>query len=93
MLTKLTDLPSVGKAVASDLVSIGICAPNDFKGRDMLIIFNDLTKMVMGRRHDPCVYCTLLSVRHFLDTNEALPWWQFTTKGKADMALQSRSQS
>ena len=92
MLTKLTALPNIGKAIANDLLAIGIGSPGDFKGKDALKIFNDL-KAVMGHRHDPCVYYTLLSVKHFMDTGESLPWWKFTAKGKADLALNPRSKS
>jgi hypothetical protein len=36
----------------------------------------------MGHRHDPCVLYTLISVKHFLKSGEALPWWNFTAEGK-----------
>ena len=88
MLTKLTDLPNIGKAIATDLLAIGIASPADFKGRDALVIF-DALKAVMGHRHDPCVYYTLLSVQHFMETGDSLPWWKFAAKGKADLALNS----
>ena len=39
----------------------------------------------MGKRHDPCVYYTLLSVQHFGKTSESLPWWNFTEQGKIDL--------
>ena len=90
MLTELTTLPNIGKAIATDLLAIGIGSPDDFKGNDALKIFNDL-KAVMGRRHDPCVYYTLLSVEHFIKTGESLPWWKFTAKGKADLGLDKRN--
>ncbi len=51
MLTKLTALPNIGKAIAGDLLALGINSPDDFKGNDVLKIFNDL-KAVMGQRHD-----------------------------------------
>lgn len=92
MLTKLTALPNIGKAIASDLQAIGICSPVDIKDVDPLNIFNDL-KAVMGHRHDPCVYYTLLSVKHFMDSGESFPRWKFTTKHKADLALNTRSKS
>ena len=92
MLTKLTVLPNIGKAIASDLLAIGIGSHDDFKGHDALKIFNDM-KAVMGHRHDPCVYYTLLSVKHFMDSGESLPWWQFMAKDKADLALSKRSES
>ena len=86
MLTKLTELPNIGKAIAADLVAIGIFTPKDFDGRDALEIFNDL-KAVMGRRHDPCVYYTLLAVKHFMETGESLPWWRFAAQGKNELTL------
>ena len=86
MLLTLTDLPNVGKAIALDLVSIGVNSPDDFGGREPMDMFNAL-KVPMGKRHDPCVYYTLLSVKHFLDTGERLPWWSFTARGKADLRV------
>lgn len=83
---KLTDLPNIGNAIATDLMAIGIRSPDDLKGRDSLKIFNEL-KNVMEHRHDPCVYYTLLSVDYFMQTGVSLPWWKFTAKGKADLAL------
>ena len=92
MLTKLTALQNIGKAIAGDLLALGINSRDDFKGNDVLKIFNDL-KAVMGHRHDPCVYYTLLSVKHFMDTGESLPWWKFTAQGKAELALNARRKS
>jgi DNA transformation protein len=92
LLTKLTDLPNIGKSIATDLMAIGIGSPADFKGSDALEIFSDL-KAVMGHRHDPCVYYTLLSVKYFMETGKSLPWWKFTAMGKADLALISRDKS
>jgi DNA transformation protein len=90
MLTKLTDLPNIGIAIAADLEKIGIGSPDDFNGRDMLTIFNDL-KLVMDRRHDPCVYYTLLAVKHFMETGVSKPWWHFTLQGEGDLAVKLRS--
>lgn len=85
---KLTDLPNIGKAIAADLESIGIIDPGDLENQNPLNIFNDL-KNVMGHRHDPCVYYTLLSVQHFMKTGEAQPWWNFTKQGKIDLKRNS----
>jgi DNA transformation protein len=63
MVANLTDLPKIGKAIAADLMSIGIGLPEDLEGRDPLKMFNEL-KVTMGHRYDPCVYYTLLSVQH-----------------------------
>ena len=90
MLTELTALPNIGKAIATDLLAIGIGSHDDFKGKDALKIFDDL-KAAMGHRHDPCVYYTLLSVEHFIKTGESLPWWKFTAIGKADLSFNRRN--
>lgn len=90
MLTELTTLPNIGKAIAADLRAIGIRSPDDLKNTSALKIFNDL-RAVMGHRHDPCVYYTLLSVKHFIKAGEPLPWWKFTAQGKADLALEKRT--
>ena len=84
MTYSLTELPNVGKAIASDLQKIGIATSSEIEQRDALAIFEELRE-VMGNRHDPCVYYTLLSVKHFLLTGDALPWWKFTDQGKRDL--------
>lgn len=80
-LTRLEDLPNIGKSIAADLRSIGITHPDQLSRLEPLAVFHELTR-VMGHRHDPCVLYTLLSARHFLDKGEALPWWTFTAEGK-----------
>ena len=84
MNNSLTDLPNIGKAIASDLKKIGISSSSDLEKRNPLSVFDEL-RTVMGHRHDPCVYYTLLSVQHFLQTGESLPWWKFTEQGKIDL--------
>lgn len=79
--TKLEDFPNIGKSIASDLRAIGIFHPQQLAGRDPLAIYIELGD-VMGHRHDPCVLYTLMSVQHFLESGEALPWWTFTGEGK-----------
>lgn len=81
-ITRLEDLPNIGKSMANDLRSIGITRPEEIKERAPLNVYNDL-KEPMGRRHDPCVLYTLLSVVHFLGSSERIPWWKFTAEGKS----------
>lgn len=78
--TQLEDLPNIGKAIAADLRRIGILRPDQLVRRDPIAIFRELSE-VMGHRHDPCVLYTLLSVKHFHECGEALPWWNFTAEG------------
>ncbi|MBU0664260.1 MAG: helix-hairpin-helix domain-containing protein [Proteobacteria bacterium] len=78
---QLENLPNIGKAIAADLRRIGIVHPDQLARREPLAIYRELSE-VMGRRLDPCLLYTLLSVKHFLDGGEALPWWNFTAEGK-----------
>lgn len=80
-LTKLEELPNIGKSIASDLRAIGILHPHQLAKRDPLATYIALAG-VMGHRHDPCVLYTLISAKHFLERGEALPWWKFTEQGK-----------
>ena len=83
-------MPNIGKAIAKDLMSIGIHSPRQLAGRDPLAIFNELA-VVMGHRPDPCVLYTLMSVKHFLDKGQVLPWWKFTAEGKKLLTTQNKS--
>lgn len=83
--TKLEELPNIGKSIASDLRAIGIFLPQQLAGRAPLATYIELGG-VMGSRHDPCVLYTLMSVQHFLESREALPWWTFTGEGKRLLA-------
>lgn len=78
---KLEDLPNIGKSIAADLRAIGILYPHQLTEQEPLAIYNELAS-VMGHRHDPCVLYTLISVRHFLDTGDALLWWKFSGQGR-----------
>ena len=83
--TRLIDLPNIGKSIAIDLHALGIFLPSDIAQQDPLALYHALAT-VMGHRHDPCVLYTLLSVKHYLDHGEILPWWTFTAKGKKLLA-------
>jgi DNA transformation protein len=82
---QLEDIPNIGKSIASDLRSLGINDPQQLQTRDPLQTYLSLADG-MGRRHDPCVFYTLLAARHFLQYGEAIPWWKFTAQGKAMLA-------
>jgi pathogenicity locus Cdd1 protein len=82
---RLEDLPNIGKSIAADLRHIGILSPGQLAGSEPLAVFRALAE-VMGNRHNPCVLYTLLSVRHFLETGVALPWWKFTEQGRKLLA-------
>lgn len=76
---KLEHLPNIGKAIATDLRSIGIEHPEQLKIRESLDIFNELAN-VMGHRHDPCLLDCLISAKRFLEGEPAKPWWSYTNE-------------
>jgi DNA transformation protein len=78
---QLTDLPNIGKAMAADLMAIGIHAPSQLAYRDPMAVFRELAP-VMGHRHDPCVLYTLLAVKQYLNGGPAMPWWKFAPEGR-----------
>ena len=91
-LKHLTDLPNIGKAIAADLFAIGIHSPGELQAKDAWAVYCEL-RGVMGHRHDPCVFYTLLSVNHYLTSGESVPWWKFTAQGKTKMAQELRGKS
>lgn len=83
--TRLEDLPNIGKSIADDLRGLGIADPAALARRQPLEIYQSLAGP-MGKRHDPCVFYTLLAAEHFLKTAEPVPWWKFTSQGKRILA-------
>lgn len=78
---RLEELPNIGKAIAADLRAVGIREPRQLAELEPLAVYMRLAA-VMAERHDPCVFYTLLAARHFLDSGEARPWWQFVNEGR-----------
>ncbi|MDE2440058.1 MAG: helix-hairpin-helix domain-containing protein [Betaproteobacteria bacterium] len=85
----LIDLPNIGRAMAAELHLLGIHTPEQLKGRDPYVLYQELA-IVTGRRQDPCVLDTFISITRFMDGGEALPWWTYTAERK--MAMQQRSE-
>jgi hypothetical protein len=84
-LERLEDLPNIGRAMAADLRRIGIHRPADLAGRDPFELYEDLGRAT-GRRQDPCVLDVFMSVTHFMDGGDALPWWTFTAARRRRVA-------
>jgi len=78
---ELEELPNIGKAIAADLRAAGITAPRQLAELEPLAVYVRLAG-VMAERHDPCVLYTLLAARHFLDSGQGRPWWEFTAEGR-----------
>ena len=81
VISRLEDLPNIGKSIAADLRGLGILSPAELLDHDPLETFDALA-VITGHRHDPCILYTLMAVAHFQKTGEPLPWWKFTGQGK-----------
>ena len=80
-VSRLEDLPNVGKASADDLHLIGIEHPKDLIGQEPAEMYERLC-VISGKRHDPCVIDVFMSIVHFMESGESLPWWSFTESRK-----------
>lgn len=76
-ITKLTDLPNIGKASANDLRLLGIQWPSQLVGKCPFELYQRLCQET-GQRHDPCVIDVFMSVTRFMDGELPRPWWEFT---------------
>lgn len=89
MKSDLESLPNIGKSIAADLRAIGITSSRDLQRKRPIQVYHQL-ETTMGHRHDPCVLYTLLAAKHFLETSEKRPWWEFTAEGKVALRVKDR---
>ena len=81
-VSKLTDLPNIGKIVAADLKSIGITEPSQLAGQDPYDLYIRFCT-AFGERQDPCMLDVLMSIIDFMDGGEPRVWWEYTPVRKA----------
>lgn len=75
--------------MAIALRSIGIDHPKKLIGKDPLELFEALCER-RGERSDPCVIDVFMSIIHFMEGGESLPWWSFTHQRKEKMGRKNR---
>lgn len=80
-VSRLEMLPNVGKAIADDFRRIGIDHPKKLIGKDPVELYKKLCK-ISGKKQDPCILDVFMSVVHFMNGGDPLPWWSFTNKRK-----------
>lgn len=80
-VTKLTDLPNIGKTVANDLKSVGITHPDQLVGVDPYDLYVHFCK-AFGEKQDPCMLDVLMSITDFMNGNEPRVWWAYTQERK-----------
>ena len=81
MVSRLEELPNIGKAIAEDLRVIGIDHPVKLIGKDAFDLYEVLNR-VTGRKQDPCVIDVFMAAVHFMEGGDPLPWWSFTDERK-----------
>ena len=84
-VSRLDELPNIGKAIADDLRLIGIDHPKKLIGKDPFELYEALC-IKTGMSHDPCVIDVFISVVHFMEGGDPLPWWSFTDERKRRIA-------
>lgn len=79
---KLTDLPNVGKTVASDLARVGITSPDQLRGEDPYDLYVRFCT-AFTEKQDPCMLDVLMSIIDFMDGGDSRVWWDYTAERKA----------
>ena len=80
-MSRLDELPNIGKVMAGNLQLIGIDHPRKLIGKEPFELYEELCTR-SGKRHDPCVIDIFMSVIHFMKGGDPLPWWSFTDERK-----------
>lgn len=77
----LLGMVNVGPAVVRYLARVGVTTPDGLRGRDPYEMYERLCRLD-GRRHDPCLLDTFLSVVDQAGGGEPRPWWTYTQERK-----------
>jgi len=80
-VSRLDELSNIGKAIADDLHLIGIDHPGKLIGKEPFELYEELCTR-SAKRHNPCVIDVFMSVIHFMEGGDPLPWWSFTDERK-----------
>ncbi len=80
-VSRLDELPNIGKVMADNLQLIGIDHPRKLIGKEPFELYEELCTR-SGKRHDPCVIDVFSSVIHFMKGGDPLPWWSITVERK-----------
>jgi len=80
-VSRLEDLPNIGKASAADLRLLGIKNPQQLIQQDPLKLYQKLCQITRSR-HDPCVIDVFMAAVDYMQGGEARPWWAFTEQRK-----------
>ena len=80
-ISRLDELPNVGKVLAEELQLVGIDHPKKLIGKEPFELYEALCA-ISGKKYDPCVIDVFMSVVYFMEGGDSLPWWSFTDERK-----------
>ena len=83
-VSKLDELPNIGKKIAISLESIGIDHPQKLIGKSPIKMYEKLCEE-KGCHVDHCVIDTFMSAVDFMEGGDSKPWWEYTAKRKIIM--------
>ena len=81
-VSKLEELPNIGKSIANHLSKIGINHPKQLVHQDPFKMYKILCEKTQTRI-DPCVLDVFMSAVDFMEGKEPRPWWQYTRQRKS----------
>jgi hypothetical protein len=88
-VSRLVELPNIGKAVSNLFRLIDIDHPGKLMGKDPFGLFEELCA-VSGKRYDPCVIDVFISAVRFMEGSAPLPWWSFTEERKKHLSQKQK---
>ena len=80
-VSKLEELPNIGKKMAYYLEIINIKSPQSLIGKDAFELYEKLCEKT-GKNCDPCVIDVFMSAIDFMEGGKPTVWWKFTSKRK-----------
>lgn len=82
---ELRTMPNVGRAMAEDLMRLGVRSIAELKRRSPRRMYDQISAMD-GVRHDPCVLDTFIAAVRYVEGAPARPWWKYTAQRKRTLA-------
>ena len=80
-IQNFTDIPNIGKSIATDLRLIGLTSPEELIGRDPYQMYDELC-VVTGEKQDPCVIDVFISAVRYMEGGPPKKWWEYTAERK-----------
>ena len=85
-VSKLEELPNIGKKMANYLEVANITTPQSLIGKDAFALYDELCKKT-DKTFDPCVIDIFMSAIDFMEGGEPRAWWKFTNERKRTLLI------